>query len=73
MEKQLDMQLGLNAIIRSCNITSYALGQSAPMVSVVWGILAWKEFRHPSKVVILLLIGMFVLYTSAITCLALSK
>ena len=23
---------------------SYAIGQSAPMVAALWGVLAWKEF-----------------------------
>ena len=25
---------------------SYAIGQSAPMVAALWGILAWKEFEN---------------------------
>src|SRR5258708_34578608 len=25
---------------------SYAIGQSAPMVAALWGVLAWKEFEN---------------------------
>ena len=24
---------------------SYAIGQSAPMIAALWGVLVWKEFR----------------------------
>src|SRR6202040_2676946 len=28
---------------------SYAIGQSAPMVAALWGVLAWKEFRGAQR------------------------
>ena len=41
---------------------SYAIGQSAPMVAALWGVLAWKEFEGaPGKAKIYLAL-MFVFY-----------
>ena len=41
---------------------SYAIGQSAPMVAALWGVLAWKEFAGaPGKAKIYLVL-MFVFY-----------
>jgi glucose uptake protein len=45
---------------------SYAIGQSAPMVAALWGVLAWKEFRGaPSKAYVYLAF-MFIFYVIAI-------
>lgn len=41
---------------------SYGLGQGATLVSVMWGILIWKEFKGAPKISNELNIGMFVLF-----------
>jgi glucose uptake protein len=49
---------------------SYAIGQSAPMVAALWGVLAWKEFAGaPSKAKIYLAL-MFVFYCVGIMLVA---
>ena len=45
---------------------SYAIGQSAPMVAALWGILAWKEFDGSGPRAKLYLVLMFVFYGLAI-------
>jgi glucose uptake protein len=45
---------------------SYAIGQSAPMVAALWGILAWKEFDGSGSRAKLYLALMFVFYGLAI-------
>jgi glucose uptake protein len=45
---------------------SYAIGQSAPMVAALWGILAWKEFENSGSRAKLYLALMFVFYAMAI-------
>ncbi len=45
---------------------SYAIGQSAPMVAALWGILAWKEFANSSPRAKAYLALMFVFYALAI-------
>jgi glucose uptake protein len=45
---------------------SYAIGQSAPMVAALWGVLAWKEFRGAGRVAYVYLALMFVFYALAI-------
>jgi glucose uptake protein len=45
---------------------SYAIGQSAPMVAALWGVLAWKEFRGASTRAKTYLALMFVFYILAI-------
>lgn len=41
---------------------SYGLGQGATLVSAMWGILIWKEFKQAPKISNQLNIGMFVLF-----------
>jgi glucose uptake protein len=49
---------------------SYAIGQSAPMVAALWGVLAWKEFAGaPSKAKMYLWL-MFVFYCLGILLVA---
>jgi len=49
---------------------SYAIGQSAPMVAALWGVLAWKEFAGaPSKAKLYLTL-MFVFYCVGILLVA---
>ena len=45
---------------------SYAIGQAAPMVAAVWGIVAWKEFDGSSTRARLYLALMFVFFIAAI-------
>ncbi len=45
---------------------SYAIGQSAPMVAALWGILAWKEFKDSGSMAKVYLALMFVSYGLAI-------
>jgi glucose uptake protein len=45
---------------------SYAIGQSAPMVAALWGILVWKEFDGAGSRAKVYLILMFIFYGLAI-------
>lgn len=45
---------------------SYAIGQSAPMVAALWGVLAWKEFQGANRRATTFLSLMFVFYILAI-------
>ena len=49
---------------------SYAIGQSAPMVAALWGVLAWKEFAGAGGRAKLYLALMFVFYCFAILLVA---
>jgi glucose uptake protein len=49
---------------------SYAIGQSAPMVAALWGILAWKEFEGSGARAKAYLALMFVFYGLAILLVA---
>jgi glucose uptake protein len=49
---------------------SYAIGQSAPMVAALWGVLAWKEFEGAGSRAKLYLAFMFVFYCFAILLVA---
>lgn len=49
---------------------SYAIGQSAPMVAALWGILVWKEFSGSGSRAKLYLTLMFVFYGMAIFLIA---
>lgn len=49
---------------------SYAIGQSAPMVAALWGILVWKEFQGSGSRARLYLALMFVFYCLAILLVA---
>jgi glucose uptake protein len=52
--------------------TSFALGNGAVMVSVIWGLLLWGEFRGASPYVKRLLTLMFVLFFAGLSSIALS-
>jgi glucose uptake protein len=45
---------------------SYAIGQSAPMVAVIWGICVWKEFAGARPLARVYLALMFIFYITAI-------
>jgi glucose uptake protein len=49
---------------------SYAIGQSAPMVAALWGVLAWKEFAGSGKSAKIYLALMFLFYGLAILLVA---
>lgn len=51
---------------------SYALGQGAPMVAALWGLLVWKEFKGASRMVDLLLACMFILFISGLGAIIIS-
>ena len=51
---------------------SYALGQGAPMIAALWGILVWKEFKSASKLVYLLLTFMFILFMIGLSLIVVS-
>ena len=52
---------------------SYALGQGATLVSAVWGVFIWKEFKGAPPTVNKLLAAMFVLFIIGLACLVVSK
>jgi len=52
---------------------SYAIGQSAPMVAALWGVLAWKEFAGAGSQAKTYLFLMFVFYCLAILLVARSN
>lgn len=45
---------------------SYGLGQGATMVAALWGVFVWKEFKGATKSVNLLLLLMFLLFTTGL-------
>ncbi len=49
---------------------SYAIGQSAPMVAALWGVLAWKEFQGANRPAKTFLGLMFLFYILAILLIA---
>ncbi len=49
---------------------SYAIGQSAPMVAALWGLLAWKEFAGSGSRARVYLVLMFIFYGLAILLVA---
>lgn len=51
---------------------SYAIGQSAPMIAALWGVLVWKEFAGADRRAFAFLSLMFVFYLSAIGAIALA-
>ena len=52
---------------------SYAIGQSAPMVAALWGVLAWHEFRGAGSKAKTYLSLMFLFYIFAIVSIALAN
>jgi len=49
---------------------SYAIGQSAPMVAALWGVLVWKEFAGANRGAKIYLALMFLFYIFAILLVA---
>lgn len=52
--------------------TSYAIGQGATMVSALWGVFVWKEFRDAPRSSRRLLPWMFFLFITGLTAVALA-
>lgn len=48
---------------------SYGLGQGATLVSALWGILVWKEFKGAPRISGYLNVGMFILFIIGLACL----
>lgn len=51
---------------------SYAIGQSAPVIAALWGVLVWREFAGASKASWTALALMFAFYIAAITSVSLA-
>jgi glucose uptake protein len=51
---------------------SYSIGQSAPLIAALWGILAWREFASAPKRAWVFLGWMFACYVAAIAVIALA-
>ena len=49
---------------------SYAIGQAAPMIAALWGVVVWKEFRGANAAARVFLFLMFVFYLLAVACIA---
>jgi glucose uptake protein len=49
---------------------SYSIGQGATMVSTIWGVFVWHEFRHPTSRVRTLLTVMFLCFLLGLTAVA---
>lgn len=51
---------------------SYALGQGATMISAIWGVFVWKEFRGADSAARKLLALMFAFFIVGLACVALA-
>jgi glucose uptake protein len=51
---------------------SYAIGQSAPMIAALWGVLVWKEFRGADGKAWAYLTLMFIAYLGAVVTIAMA-
>lgn len=51
---------------------AYAIGQSAPMIAALWGVLVWKEFAGARRKPWVYLTLMFLLYVAAVTVIAMA-
>jgi glucose uptake protein len=49
---------------------SYAIGQAAPMIAALWGVVVWKEFRGANAAARVFLALMFVFYLLAVASIA---
>ncbi|MBP5322042.1 MAG: multidrug DMT transporter permease [Kiritimatiellae bacterium] len=59
---------GINLVAagRAGTAISYGLGQGATLVSALWGILIWKEFKGAPKATGMLNLGMFILFLAGL-------
>jgi glucose uptake protein len=51
---------------------SYSIGQGATMISALWGVFIWREFRSPSPRVLRLLVVMFLAFLAGLTAIAIA-
>src|SRR6266404_1375365 len=51
---------------------SYALGQGATLVSALWGLLVWREFKGADDRVRMLLVGMIVLFVAGLAMISIA-
>ena len=51
---------------------SYSIGQGATMVSALWGVFVWREFRSPSSRVLFLLVVMFLAFLAGLTAIVIA-
>lgn len=51
---------------------SYALGQGAVLVSALWGLIVWREFRGATRSVVIKIILMLLLFIGGLTLLSLA-
>jgi len=51
---------------------SYALGQGATLVSALWGLLVWHEFKGANHRVRMLLVGMIVLFVAGLAMISIA-
>ena len=51
---------------------SYSLGQGATMISAIWGVFIWKEFRGAGRDAIRLLVLMFLFFIAGLVSVALA-
>jgi glucose uptake protein len=51
---------------------SYSIGQGATMISALWGVFIWREFRSPSSRVLGLLVVMFLAFLAGLTAIAIA-
>lgn len=63
-----------NLVAATCTgvAISYAIGQSAPMVAAIWGILVWREFAGSGRKAHVFLALMFGFYIMAISTVAMA-
>jgi glucose uptake protein len=52
--------------------TSFSMGEGNTMISALWGVFVWKEFRGASARVRLYLVLMFLFFLLGLTSIALS-
>jgi glucose uptake protein len=52
---------------------SYAIGQAAPMIAALWGVLVWHEFAGAGRSARIYLTLMFICYLSAIAAISLAS
>ena len=52
---------------------AYAIGQSAPVVAALWGVLVFREFHYAPRLSWILLTSMFPCYAGAIMSIAASS
>ncbi|MDR0336717.1 MAG: hypothetical protein LBI18_06460 [Planctomycetaceae bacterium] len=69
--------IGMTLNVLAANVASkavaYGLGQGATLVSAIWGVFIWREFRNAPKSANKLLAAMFLFFIVGLTLLILAK